>query len=90
MAGRLAHDQATRLEAAQDAAEITGVESEVLGNLRGGGFVAMHDLVEHARLAEREFALVDALMQQPDALRVETIEAPHGGDAIRKLSVHHS
>ena len=89
MGRRLAHDQAARLEAAQDAAEIAGVEPEILGDLRRGRLVAMHDLVEHARLAERELALVDALMQQPDALRVETVEAPHGGDAVGKRSIVH-
>jgi len=49
--------------------------------------IATDNLVEHARLGEREFALVDAFLQEPDALRVKTIEAPHRGDALGEPQV---
>jgi multidrug efflux pump subunit AcrA (membrane-fusion protein) len=86
--GRL-DDQLARLEAAQDAAEIARVHSQILGELAGGRLVALRELVEHARLGEGERAFEPAFLQHADALGVEAVEAPHRGDAGLDLGSRH-
>ena len=49
---RLAHDQAGVREAAQDAAEIAGVEPELLAELRRRDPVPLRELVDDARLSQ--------------------------------------
>src|SRR5262249_19618603 len=85
--GRLPRDIAAHFKATQDAAQVAGIEAKVLGNLGRGRLVAMDDLIEDARLGERELALVDTFLQQPDALGVETIESPDRGDALGKSQI---
>ena len=74
--------QALPLEPAQDAAEVAGVEAEVLGELGRGRLRPVGELVEHAAFGERERALQQPFLQHADALRVEAREAPHRGDAL--------
>src|ERR1043166_1573136 len=77
-----AGEEAALGKAAQDAAEITRVEAEVARDVGGGGGGAVGKLVEHARLGERERALVQPLAQHADVLGVEAGEPPHRRDAL--------
>src|SRR5690606_7632916 len=65
-------------EAAQDAAEIAGIEAEVAAQLGCGRPLALRQLVHHPRLGERERALRQPLLQDADLPGVETVEAPYG------------
>ena len=76
-------DQPELVEAPQDAAEIAGVEIEVARDVGRGGAAALPDLVEHARLGERERAVEPAVLQHAEVLGIEAVEAPHRGDALR-------
>ena len=58
-------DQTARREAAQDAAEVAGIEAELAADLARGRLVALGELVEHARLGERERALADPSCSTP-------------------------
>jgi hypothetical protein len=49
----------------------------------------VHELVQHARLGERERAFDPAFLQHADALGVEAVEAPHGSDARLDLGIRH-
>src|SRR5262245_55443580 len=86
--GGLAADQPDLLEAAQDAAEVAGVELELARNIarrtlcRAG---ARLDLIEHARLGERKRAVAPARLQHADACGVEAIELAHCGDALAQF-----
>ena len=74
--------QAVLAEAAQDAAEIAVVEVEIGRERARRHLLAMRELVEHARLGEREARVHQALLQQAELARVEAGEAPHRGDAL--------
>src|SRR6185312_6494032 len=50
----LSRDQPLLVEILDDAAEIAGVEPELDPDLLRGEVLAMRELVEHARLAQRE------------------------------------
>ena len=71
------------MEAAQDAAEIAGIEAEIAADVGRGRAVALPDLIEHARLGQRERAVEPAVLQHAEVLGVEAVEAPHRGDALR-------
>ena len=76
-------DQPALVKAAQDAAEIAGVEAEIAADVGRGGAVALLDLVEHARFGQRERAVEPAVLQHAEMLGVEAVEAAHRGDALR-------
>src|SRR5207302_11364706 len=76
-------------EAAQDAAQIAGVEPQLTAELGRGGRVAVRQLVEHPHLGERERALEVPFVQQADLLRVAAVAAPHGRDALREAGLGH-
>jgi hypothetical protein len=78
-------DQAELVKAPQHAAEIAGVEAEVAHDVGRGRAFALPDLVEHARLGERERAFEPVLAQHAEVLRVEPIETAHRGEALRPL-----
>ena len=78
---------ALRLEGAQNAAEVTGVEAEFARDVACRRFLALNDLVQHARFRQRERAAAIAFLQHADVARVEPIEPAHGGDAARLLPV---
>ena len=86
-AARTFFEQPLLAEAAQDAAQIPVVEIEVGGELARGHVLAMRQLVEHARLGEREARVHQALLQQAELARVEAREAPHRGDALFELGM---
>ena len=69
-------------ESAQDAAQVPGIESQAAREI-GSRHAArgVSELVEHAHLREGPGAVVQALAQHADPLRVEAVEAPHGVDA---------
>src|SRR5208337_821077 len=69
-------------EALQDAAEIAGIEAELPTDIAGGQVLPICQLVEHARLAQREAAVVQPLAQHADRAGVEPVEPPDGGDTV--------
>ena len=79
-------DQPALVEPAQDAAEVAGIEAEIATDLGRGGAAALPDLVQHARLGQRERAVEPAVLQHAEILRVEAVEAAHRGDALRLVS----
>jgi hypothetical protein len=72
---RLADDQPGFREAAQDAAEIAGVEPELLAELGRRRSVPLRDLVDDARLGQREPAAEQPFLEHADPARVEAREA---------------
>ncbi len=76
------------LEAAQDAAQIPGVDAEVATQLGGRRVHAVRELVQHARLREGERTAGEAFTQHADLARVEAVEATHGVDAA--IEVRHT
>src|SRR2546428_7324177 len=77
----LALHQLLPLEVLQQAAEIPEVEVEVGAELARGALAALPQLIEHARLRQRERASQEARLQGADAPRVEAVEAPQRVDA---------
>ena len=61
---RRPRDQAAGFEAAEDAAQIAGVEAEVAAEVGGGRRVAVGELVEHAHLGQRERAVEQVLAER--------------------------
>src|SRR5258707_367368 len=59
-------EQAVVAEAPQDAAEITVIEIEIGGKLARRDLVAMRELIEDARLRERESRVDQAFLQQAE------------------------
>ena len=87
--GPLAIDQTLASEVVQDAAEVAGVEVELAGELGGRDVDVLRQLVEHAHLRQRKRAAQIALFEQPDVPRVQTIEAAHVENALRRDGVDH-
>ena len=72
---RRALDQAALLEAAQQAAQVAGIEAEVARQLGRGGVLAVRELPQQARFGQRERGRQQAFLQHADAPRVEAVEA---------------
>ena len=69
-----------RFEAAQDAAQIAGVEPEIAAEVGGGRRLAVGQLVEHAQLGQRERAVEVAVAERADLAGVEAVEGADGVD----------
>ena len=65
------------MELAKDPAYVARVHRQVPHQVGGGGFLAMRQFVQHARLAERELALEEAFVEHADLLGVEAVEPAH-------------
>ena len=72
--GRRAVQELSHLEFPQDPAEIAGVQAEITPEVRCRETLAVSQLVEHADLGEREFAFQEAVVEQSDLSRVESVE----------------
>ena len=70
-----------RLERAQQAAEVAGVDAEPRAQHADVAAV-LADLPQHARLAERAVPGEEAIVERADPLRDEAVEAPHLGDGL--------
>ncbi|MNV10398.1 hypothetical protein D3C71_1009180 [compost metagenome] len=79
---RLAREPAVGFEAAQDAAEVAGVETQVAPDLAGDGGFAVRQLVEHAHVGQRQVA-AQVGVEGADAARVEAVEPADGLDGGR-------
>ena len=79
-ASRLPRNEAVRLEAAQDATDVAGVEPECRLEVGRDRAIRLGDLEQEARLGEREGAVEKARVERADEPGVEAIEAAHGGD----------
>ena len=75
-----AGQQALLFKGAQHAAQVPRIEAQVLAEHACSCPIAMRQLVENAHLAERESALQQMLVQNPDLPGIETIEGPNRGD----------
>ena len=58
------------------------VERQVSAELGRSGRVAVGKLIEHAPLREREWAIEEMLVKQPDDVRIESVETPDSLDQI--------
>jgi len=75
-------DQPAFLETAQQPAQVAGVEVQRLGQLGGGGVLAVRQLPQQARFGQRKAAVQQAFVQHADAARVEAVEGAQRGDAF--------
>src|SRR5260370_6148388 len=82
-------EQAAALEAAQNAAEIAGVEAQLAHQAGGGAGLALGQLVDHARLGEREGAVEIAAGQQADLAGVKAVEPADGSSALGEAGGWH-
>ena len=81
---RRAADEAFRFEPPQYAAQIPGVEAQVVPQIGGGEIVAVRELVEHAHLGERVRTVEEVLAERADLARVEAVERADGGNVLRR------
>src|SRR4029078_10409954 len=72
-------DQPLLLETPQDAAEVTRVETKLFDQVARCRLFAMRQLVQHARLAQREGRLQKAVLQDAETLRVKAVESADSG-----------
>src|SRR5439155_19671484 len=63
---RLALDPTPLLEALQDPTQVSGVETELSAQVGGRRVCSVRELVEHARLRERERAFQQAFLEDAD------------------------
>src|SRR5438105_13626718 len=70
-----AGDERALLEAAQDAAQVARIESQVAAQVRGRRFLAVRQVVQDAHLRQRERTVVRAAAQHADLPGVEPVEA---------------
>src|SRR5438128_1214380 len=78
--GGLALHQALPAQALEEAAEVTKIEVEFRAERARSALAALPELIQYARLRQRERAAEVARLQRADAPRVEAVEAPHGVD----------
>ena len=74
--------QAALLEAAQQAAQIAGIEIECTRELGRGRGLAMRKLPQQPRFGQREARMQQSFVQHADAARVEAVEGTHPLDAV--------
>lgn len=79
----LSGDEPAPAEVGQDAAQVSGVEVELAGEVGGAHGVAVGELVEDADGGEGKVAGEVRLIENVDAARIESIEAADGIDGIR-------
>src|SRR5690606_28844925 len=87
---RLARNQPLALEAAQDAAEIAGIEAELAADIGRSGFLPLRELVQHACLGKGERTLQMLFFQHADLARVEAVEGAERADAAGEFLVRGS
>jgi hypothetical protein len=75
-------DQPSRLEPAQQARQIAGVEQEVARQLARRARRPLGDFVEQAGLGQRPRAAEHAVVQQAEPLRVEAVVPADRGDRV--------
>ena len=73
-------DQPLLLKAPQNAAEIAGIDTELLDQVAGAGLVVPREFIQHARLGERK--RVPVVPQHANALGIEAVELPDCRDAF--------
>jgi hypothetical protein len=74
-------DQATLLEAAQQPAQVAGVEIELARQLGGGRPVVVRQFPQQARFGQRELRVQKAFVQHADAACVIAVELADQLDA---------
>ena len=79
--GALARHQLQAPEALQQAAEVSKVQVELGAERARRAFTALAELVEHARLRQRERAAEVVRLQRADAAGIEAVEPAHAVDA---------
>jgi hypothetical protein len=79
-----AGEKSALLEGLEHAAQVAGVEPQIAAEIGGGKPCAMRDFVQHARLGQRELALVQPFFKQADLAGVKTVEMPDGLDRARR------
>ena len=72
--------QAASPKAAQNPAQVSGVESKLSADLRGGGRLTVGELVEDADLGERVRTLEQTGPEDADLLGIESVEATDVAD----------
>ncbi len=77
------HDQKPFVdEPGRQPAQLAGVHAKQARQGGRGQAIELADFVDNPRLAEREWALEDAFVEQPDHRGIETIEGADGGDLV--------
>ncbi len=82
-------DQSATGEPLQGAADLCPVEAQRPRDLRRRRIGPVRKLIEDARLAERERALVELGVQQAEPAGVQPVEGAQGSDVLFVMSVRH-
>jgi hypothetical protein len=75
-------DQPVGLEAAQDPAQVSGVDIQFAPQPGHLHRVPLRQLEDDPRLGERVRRVQQTAAQHPDHVGIEAVEVPHGGDEI--------
>jgi hypothetical protein len=70
------------LKTGQNAAEVSGIEPQILREFDRGGVFALSQFVERPELSERERAVQQTLIEKSNLAGVEAVKATHGSDAL--------
>ncbi len=87
--GRGAADQPAALKAAQNSAQVTGVQAQFLGQPGGRQPLRAGDLIEHAGLGQRKRAAQQPLFEHPDLLGVKAVEPAQRVNPPIKSRIRH-
>jgi hypothetical protein len=71
-------EEAVRLEAAEDAAHVSGAETEIPPEVGRRRRLAVRQLVQHPRLGQRKRTVEQVLVEHADPPRVEPVEGADG------------
>ena len=82
-------DQPALTEGPEDAAQVAGVEPQLLAQVRRRGLLDVRELVERARCGQGKRTGEEMLLQDADLARVETIEPAHRLHAPRNFPGNH-
>ena len=79
---RLAGDQPVFIEILDDPAEVARIKTKLDPDLFGGQVFAGGEFVQHPRLAQRERAFQQLLVEHAELAGVEAVEGPHRRDPV--------
>jgi hypothetical protein len=82
-------NQTLLVEAAKDAAKVTGIQSELSGEIGGCHRLTLRELVQHPTFGQRQRAAEQSLAQDANLAGVEATEPPDGADPVVQLPFAH-
>src|SRR5262249_33898444 len=86
---RALFDQTSLVEAAEDAAEVARIQSELSGDTGGCHRLTLRELVEHPAFGQRQRTAEEPFVQDANLAGVEATEPPDGADPLVQLRFAH-